>query len=90
MLGKFVVPKLQEHCLGVPKFWQKNLIGLLFLGIFNEKHTIVIWCMWGKKVIGKYLHEKRKNFSAKTHNPNKCKLLFSIIKGVNHSSSNVL
>ena len=63
---------------------------MLFLRIFNEKYTVVIWCMWVKKVIGKYLHEKCKKFSAKTHNPNKCKLPFSIIKGFNHSSSNVL
>ena len=26
-------------------------------------------------MIEKYLNEKRKHFSAKTHNPNKCKLL---------------
>ena len=26
--------------------------------------------MWGKKVIGKCVHEKRKNFSMKNHNPN--------------------
>ena len=26
--------------------------------------------MWGKKVIKKCVHEKRKNFSMKNHNPN--------------------
>ena len=48
----------------------KVLFGLYFSGLFCRKITVAIWYMWSKKMIEKYVQEKRSNFSLKICNPN--------------------
>ena len=68
-----------HHPISDAGFWEgdifdyewKNCVWIAFSVIFHEKITVTIWCMWGKKVIEKYIHGKRRNFLIKNHNPNK-------------------
>ena len=45
-------------------------VWIAFFWIFCSKIAVTIWYMWDKKVIEKYVHEKRNNFSEENRNPN--------------------
>ena len=46
-------------------------VWIVILEVFVEKYTVQLWCIRDKKTIEKSVHEKRKHFSARDHNPNK-------------------
>ena len=46
-----------------------SLVWLAFSRIFYKKFTVAIWYMWGKNVIRKYDHRKRRNFPTENDCP---------------------
>ena len=66
---KFGMVRHRQFC-SVCCFTQKSdCVWIAFSRIFYRKITVAIWYMWGKKIIEKYDHRKRRNFPTENDCP---------------------